>query len=174
MTTMQTLTRTATRAAGRAAAAYQRPDHSLGGYLALIAGYGGLMGSAAAVLARRGKLPDGIRLSDGLLLAVATHKLSRTIAKDAVASPLRAPFTRFEGPAGPGEVNEEVRGEGVQKAAGELVSCPFCLDQWVASAFLFGLVFAPRVTRFTASTFAIRAGADFLHFAYAAAEHAAE
>jgi len=139
-----------------------------------MAGYGGLMSATVALLAKNDKLPDGIRLSDGLLLAVATHKLSRTLAKDAVASPLRAPFTRFKEAAGPGEVNEDVRGEGVQKAAGELISCPFCLDQWVASAFLVGLAVAPRYTRFAASTFAVRAGADFLHFAYAATEHAAE
>ena len=54
------------------------------------------------------------------------------------------------------------------------VSCPFCLDQWVASAFVVGLATMPRFTRFLAATFAVRAGADFLHFAYAAAEHAAE
>jgi hypothetical protein len=171
---MQDVTATAQRASGRIAAGYDRPDRPLAGYAAIMAGYGALLTGAATLLARRGRLPDGLRVQDGLLLAVATHKLSRTLAKDAVASPLRAPFTRFKGAAGPGEVNEDVRGEGAQKAAGELISCPFCLDQWVASAFIVGLAAAPRFTRFTAATFAVRAGADFLHFAYATAEHAAE
>ena len=67
-----------------------------------------------------------------------------------------------------------MRGDGVQKAVGELVSCPFCLDQWVATAFVVGLAAAQRFTRLLAGTFAVRAGADVLHFAYAAAEHAAE
>ena len=171
---MHEVTSTATRVAERISDEYDRPDRPLGGYLAIMAGYGALMTGAAAFLARDKRLPDRLRLSDGVLLSVATHKLSRTLAKDAVASPLRAPFTRFKGAAGPGEVNEDVRGEGVQKAAGELISCPFCLDQWVASAFVVGLAVAPRFTRFLASTFAVRAGADFLHFAYAATEHAAE
>lgn len=171
---MTALTTAAAKAAERAASAYHRPDRPLAGYLGIMAGYAGLMSAVTTLLVKRGKLPEGVRLSDGLLLAVATHKLSRTVAKDAVASPLRAPFMRFKGAAGPGEVNEDVRGEGVQKAAGELISCPFCLDQWIASAFVVGLAVAPGVTRFAASTFAIRAGADFLHFAYAAAEHTAE
>lgn len=171
---MHDVTATANRATDRIAEGYNRPDRPLGGYAAIMAGYGALMTGAAALLARRRHLPDSLRVSDGLLLAVATHKLSRTLAKDAVASPLRAPFTRFKSAAGPGEVNEDVRGEGAQKAAGELISCPFCLDQWVASAFVVGLSLAPRFTRFVAGTFAVRAGADFLQFAYAAAEHAAE
>jgi hypothetical protein len=171
---MHDVTATAARAAERISEGYDRPDRPLGGYLAIMGGYGALMTSAATLLARRNRLPNGVAAGDAVLLALATHKLSRTLTKDAVASPLRAPFTRFKGAAGPGEVNESVRGEGVQKAAGELISCPFCLDQWVASAFVVGLAVAPRVTRLIASTFAVRAGADFLHFAYAAAEHAAE
>ena len=171
---MQDVTATVAKAAHQIGDDYDRADRPLGGYLAMMAGYGALMTSAAALLSRSKRLPDGLRLADGALLAVATHKLSRTLAKDAVASPLRAPFTKFKGAAGPGEVNEEVRGEGAQKAAGELISCPFCLDQWVASAFVVGLAVAPRFTRLMAGTFAVRAGADFLHFAYVAAEHAAE
>lgn len=171
---MHDVTAPAQQALGSVAAGYDRPDRPLGGYTAIMAGYAALMTGAATLLARRGRIPDGLRLGDGVLLAVATHKLSRTLAKDAVASPLRAPFMRFKGAAGPGEVNEDVRGQGAQKAAGELISCPFCLDQWVASAFIVGLAAAPRFTRFLAATFAVRAGADFLHFAYVTAEHAAE
>lgn len=171
---MHDMTATATRAAERISDGYDRPDQPLRGYLAVMAGYGALMSTASVLLGRRKKLSDELRPADVVLLSVATHKLSRTLAKDAVASPLRAPFTRFKGAAGPGELNEDVRGQGAQKAAGELISCPFCLDQWVASAFVVGLLAAPRFTRFVASAFAVRAGADFLHFAYAAAEHAAE
>jgi uncharacterized protein DUF1360 len=162
------------RAAARQVEAnYGRADHPLGGYLAIMATYVGLVGAGTGLLAKRGLLPERVGLGDTALLAVATHKLSRTIAKDSVASPLRAPFTKFEGPSGPGELNESVEGTGATKATGELITCPFCLDQWVATAFLAGLVLAPRVTRFVASTLAVRAGADFLQFGYAAAQHAA-
>jgi hypothetical protein len=52
------------------------------------------------------------------------------------------------------------------------VSCPFCLGQWVATAFSFGLVLAPRTTRFLAGVMAVRAGADALQFGYDALQQA--
>ena len=48
-------------------------------------------------------------------------------------SPLRAPFTRYEGTAGPAEVMEEVRSTGgLRHSIGELITCPFCLDVWIS------------------------------------------
>jgi hypothetical protein len=57
---------------------------------------------------------------------------------------------------------------------GELLTCPFCLDVWVATAFVIGLVFAPRLTRLIAGGLASLAGADFLQLAYAMAQESAE
>jgi len=154
---------------------YGRDDHPLRGYLAVIATYSAVVGGLAALGRARGvRLPKRVDARDVALLAVATHKVSRTISKDSVTSPLRAPFTRFQGSSGPGELKEEVRGTGVQKAVGELITCPFCLDQWVATGFLAGLVAAPRATRWLAATFAVRAGADALQFGYAALQKSAE
>jgi hypothetical protein len=96
------------------------------------------------------------------------------MSKDSVTSPFRAPFTRYEGVGGPAELQEGVRGSGIRKAVGELITCPFCLSQWVATGFIFGLVAAPRATRWAASAFASLALADFLQFAYAWAEQRAE
>jgi len=104
-------------------------DRPLLGYLALGSTYG-LGALTLGVLARRHG-EGRISTRDLTLITVATHRLSRTLAKDAVTSPLRAPFTRYSGPGLPSEVNEEVapRKEGTQvgHAVGELVSCPFCL-----------------------------------------------
>src|SRR5205807_1092615 len=80
-------------------------------------------------------------------------KLSRRLAKDPVTSPIRAPFTRATGVSGPAELAEEVQGGGLRRAVGELLTCPFCLDQWVATAFVCGLTVAPRATRLVAATF---------------------
>ncbi len=118
---------------------------------------------------RRKGLPESVGWSDIALISVATHKLSRLLTKDPVTSPFRAPFTRFEGAAGKGELNEEVRGTGGQHAVGELVTCPFCLGQWVATAFVFGLVLAPRATRLTTTVFTALTASDFLQLAYSAA-----
>ena len=149
-------------------------DRPLAGYAALMGLYGAAVTAGTVALRRRNRpLPD-VRPVDIILVGVATHKLARRMSKDSVTSPLRAPFTRYEGVAGPAELREEVRGEGLRKAVGELVSCPFCLSQWVSTGFVFGLLTAPRATRWAASVFASLALADFLQFAYAWAEQQAE
>ena len=61
-----------------------------------------------------------------------------------------------------------------EAAAGELITCPFCLAQWVATGLAAGLVFAPRATRLVMSTFSAVAGADFLQYAYASLQQATE
>lgn len=152
----------------------QDEDRPLCGYLLTLAGYGGLVAALAGLGKATGRKVPTPSLGDIVIMTIATHRLSRTIAKDPVTSPLRAPFTRYEGVAGPAELKEGVRGSGVRKAVGELISCPFCISQWVATGFTFGLVVAPRATRWTASVFASLALADFLQFGYAWAEQRAE
>ena len=149
-------------------------DRPLAGYAALMAVYGAAVTAGAVTLRRRNRpLPD-VRLFDIALVGVATHKLARRVTKDSVTSVLRAPFTRYEGVSGPAELQEGVRGSGLRKAVGELVTCPFCISQWVATSFTFGLLAAPRATRWTASVFASLALADFLQFAYCWAEQQAK
>ena len=63
---------------------------------------------------------------------------------------------------------------GMRHAVGELITCPFCVSQWIATSLTVGILVAPRPTRVVASVFAAVAGSDFLQFAYAAAEQAAE
>jgi hypothetical protein len=146
-------------------------ERPLGSYLGAMATYGAAVTAVVVAIRRRGvPLPDRIDPGDLALLAVATHKVSRTLAKDSVTSPLRAPFTRYKEPAGAGEINEEVTASGAMHGIGELLSCPFCLAQWVATAFVAGLVLAPRATRLVAGVFATRAGADALQYAYAGLE----
>lgn len=148
-------------------------DRPLGSFLALMGAYGtATAGLAAAVRLSGRELPD-TSWSDIALVATATHKLSRLVAKDPVTSPLRAPFTRFAGQSGEAELAEEVRGTGARKAIGELITCPFCMGQWVATGFVFGLVLAPKPTRLTASVFTSLAGADILQFVYAKTQQAA-
>lgn len=147
-------------------------ERPLGSYLVLMGVYGTLTaGLSAAVWRLDRPLPDP-SWSDVALLAVASHKLSRLIAKDPVTSPLRAPFTRFKGTSGEAELAEEVRGQGPRKAIGELITCPFCLGLWTATGFVFGLVLAPRPTRLLAAMFTSLTGADALQFAYAKLQQA--
>ncbi|MEA2224085.1 MAG: hypothetical protein QOH83_2461 [Solirubrobacteraceae bacterium] len=115
-------------------------------------------------------LPDDISARDVILTGVATHKLSRLIARDKVTSFVRAPFTRFQGATGHAEVDEEPRGSGLRLAVGELLVCPYCLAQWIAGAFTVGHVAAPRLTRLLAAMWTAHALADAAQLAYSAAE----
>lgn len=146
-------------------------DRPVGSYAGLMGLYAvGVAGLSALVHKSGRPLPDHLSTRDLLLVSVASHKLSRLLAKDPVTSPLRVPFTRFDGTSGPAELEEETRGTGPQKAAGELLTCPFCIGQWVATGFVFGLLFSPQATRVAASVFTTLTAADFLQFAYAAVE----
>jgi hypothetical protein len=143
----------------------------------LLAEYAGVLAfyvASVAVLTgmamEEGRLPRRFGLLDLALLGVATHKLSRIVAKDRITSILRAPFVNYIRSAGAGEVEEEPRGRGIQRGIGQLISCPYCMAPWCATALGFGLVFAPRVTRFLAGMLASVATSDFLHRAYLAAK----
>ena|SRR5579875_1094922 len=153
----------------------QGEDRPLGGYTAAMSVYGGMVAALAGAGRLTGRqLPERIGPWDAAMAAVATHKMSRLIAKDSITSPLRAPFTVYEGTSGPGELAEGVRGKGKQKTVGELISCPFCIGMWVATGFTAGYVLMPRWTRLAAVTLASLAGSDFLQFAYAYAEQASQ
>ena len=143
-------------------------DRPLGSLLAILGGYSAVTAALGlAVRASSRELPERIAAADLALLTVATHKISRLAAKDPITSPLRAPFARFAGTSGEAELAEEVRGSGARKAIGELVTCPFCLGQWVATALAFGLVLTPRGTQLVATVFTALTGADVLQLLYA-------
>jgi hypothetical protein len=145
----------------------------LGGDLGAMGVYVGIVSAGAAAVRASGReLPERIPLGDAVLLTVATFRLARRIAKDPVTSPIRAPFTRFEGASGHAEVAEEVREHGgVKHAVGELLTCPFCLAQWVGTAYVFGYVTAPKATRLAALTMTMVAGSDVLQFLYDAIQN---
>lgn len=153
-------------------AAYSPHEHRpLASYAVMTAAFGAAFVGSLLATERSGRpLPKVIATRDILLTGIATHKVSRLIAKDKITSFLRAPFVRYQEPTGHGEVSEEVRGSGFQMSTGELLNCPYCLGQWVAAAFAVGLVAAPRPTRLIASMYAAETVSDFLQLAYLAAE----
>jgi|SRR3954447_361548 hypothetical protein len=144
-----------------------RAPHRIAGYLTLLSLYGGAVATAAAIGRSRGReMPQGYRVPDLVIGALATHKVTRLLAKDGVITPMRAPFTRFEENAGSGEVNESPREGHLTHVPGEVLSCPFCLAPWVAAAYVAGLALNPGLARAWASTFAVVAGSDWLQQGY--------
>jgi hypothetical protein len=143
------------------------PERPLRAYKTLTGAYAGAVASFAAWMWRSGRrLPERPNAPDVLLVTVATHKLSRLIAKDRVTAGLRHPFTEFQGDAGAGEVDERALGSGLRRAVGELLICPYCLGLWVATAFSAGLIVAPRPTRWATCTLSVLFGSDVLQIAY--------
>ncbi len=152
-----------------------RDDRPLGAYGGLVALFSAEWVLFFLGVKRSGRaLPERIELRDLLLLGVATHKVARIVTKEMVTSAVRAPFTRFEAPAGGGEINESTRGTGLRHAIGELLTCPFCFAVWVASYFTYGLVFVPRVTRLLAGVFAMVTLSDVLQDLYDMLKNRAE
>jgi hypothetical protein len=138
----------------------------LTGYAALLALYGAVVGLSTLGLRRRRRQARSMSAMDVGLMALATAHLSRLITKDSVTSVLRAPFARFEAPAGEGEVNEEAVGSGLRHAVGELLTCPFCAAQWVATALVAGRLSAPNLTAAVVTVSAVARLSDFVQLAY--------
>ncbi|HEX6514239.1 MAG TPA: DUF1360 domain-containing protein [Nocardioidaceae bacterium] len=156
-----------------------RVEEEVGGYddagRVPLHGYAGsLVAFAASVagLALAGRrsgasLPERYSVSDIAIGGIATHKFTRLLSKGSVTSPLRAPFTEFEAPAGSAEHHEQARGGGVRHTIGELLTCPFCLGQWVGTGYVVGLALAPRPARTWAAVFAVTGVSDALQQVYA-------
>jgi hypothetical protein len=123
--------------------------------------FGGLValfwGIFGVFLARnRSRLPERLPATDVVRIGLATHKVSRLIAKDEVTEFLRAPFT--EDPEG-----TEPKPRGLKHALGELITCPYCVGLWVASGLAYAHVIVPREARFVSSIFSAQTVSDFLH-----------
>ncbi len=156
-----------TSAANGLFSGYAKTERPLGGYAVLVGLFTVALSSGlASVRAKKDELPD-LSWSDLLLLGVATHKLSRIATKDLVTSPFRAPFVKFKKSAGAGEVEEEARGSGMREAIGDLITCPYCIAPWVASALVCAHNYAPKSTRMICLIFSLTAGSDFLNQLYA-------
>jgi hypothetical protein len=148
------------------ATGYGNPEAPLGAYAGLVTGFLGA-GTALVAAARHRGARDRLAAGDIVLAAVAVHRLSRVVTKDRVTSVLRAPFTEYEGPGAPGEVEEHARrSSGPALALGQLLTCPYCIGEWAALGMTAGFTFAPRATRALATVLTIAAAADLMQEVY--------
>jgi hypothetical protein len=96
---------------------------------------------------------------DLAVLALATFKAARTIARDDVTSFIREPFV--EGTAKEG-AEEPVPTGDVRQAIGELVTCSRCIGTWVAAGLAGTQIIAPQFGRLLTWTLATAGANDFL------------
>lgn len=147
-------------------------SRGLAGYVTLVGAFGGMIAAATVAARSMGReVPERVSPLDVAMAGLATHKLSRLIAKEKVTRFARAPFTEVRAEPRPGgrTLREKPRGGTIRGAVGELLLCPYCLDQWLSAGFTAGLVLAPRPTRLVAATYTAEAIADFLHVGWLAA-----
>ncbi|HWH35572.1 MAG TPA: DUF1360 domain-containing protein [Acidimicrobiales bacterium] len=146
-------------------------ERPLRSYAGILAAY--VLGTGTLAAIGRRRLPGRLAPADLALGSVATYKLARLLTEDPITSPLRAPFTTYEGLAGPSALREEVRGQGWRHAVGELLTCPFCISQWVATSLVAGLALAPRPTRTFMSILALVSASEALQLLHSRVEQAA-
>ncbi|MFF8908586.1 DUF1360 domain-containing protein [Streptomyces olivaceoviridis] len=150
------------------AARYDDQDEvPLGGYAALASVFVAGTGAFALLARRRGvRLPQQVPPWDVALLGAAAYKTSRVLAKDKITSFLRAPFTRRADEGEASEVMDEPRGDGLRRAVGDLVSCPFCVAAWTTGALVCSYAASPRLTRLVCGGFGALTVADWLQYAW--------
>jgi uncharacterized protein DUF1360 len=132
-------------------------ERPLSEYAALTTAFGVVLGGFLVVAGRR--LPDRITFGDMARIGLASYKIGRLVAKDEVTSWVRAPVTRDA-------EAREPKPQGIERALGELVTCPYCVGVWAASGLSYALVLYPRQTRLVTTIFGAQAVADFLNAAF--------
>ncbi|RYZ82810.1 MAG: DUF1360 domain-containing protein [Proteobacteria bacterium] len=153
---------------------YSKKPIPLAAYSELMAIYALSFTALYHLATRDGKELRRPRGLDLALLSLASYKFARVITMSFIASPLRAPFThRGPGLKG-GEVQDEPRGEGLQRAIGSLLTCPFCFSVWSSTAFTFGYTFSPQATRQVAYILSLAAVGDILHLGFRNARELSE
>ncbi|MEV6115329.1 DUF1360 domain-containing protein [Streptomyces sp. NPDC052109] len=142
-------------------------DVPLAGYAVLASVFGAGVGTFAVLARRRGvQLPQAVPPWDVVLMGAASYKASRLLARDKITSFLRAPFTRRADEGEASEVIDEPRGDGIRRAVGDLLSCPFCTSAWAAGTLVCAYAAAPRLTRLVSGGLGALTVADWLQYAW--------
>jgi hypothetical protein len=129
---------------------------------------GAFVGGLAAAGALARSLERDPRDQDALdlaILALATFKAARTIARDDVTSFIREPFV--EGEAHDGDESPVETGD-LRQAVGELVTCSRCIGTWVAAGLGTTQILAPRFGRILTWSLAAGGANDWLQAGFSA------
>ena len=140
---------------GPAAILPARPSDEAVGYAKLNAVYGVLL-ATTLVASRKRALSEPIRGGELLPLGAATFALSKVIAKEKVGTWVREPFVEEHGDGRP------PRGEGIQRAVGELLTCTRCVGAWSALGLVSLRLASPAAGRTVTSVLVASAANDFM------------
>jgi hypothetical protein len=130
-------------------------------YAALNAVYAALL--AGLVFATRGRASEEpVRPIELLPLGAATFAVSKAVAREKIGTWVREPFVDDAKHGG------EPRGNRIQRALGELVTCTRCVGTWSALGVVGLRVASPSAGRLVTSVLATSAVNDWLQCGFAA------
>jgi hypothetical protein len=145
-------------------------DNSVGpppyaAYAAITGVFVGGLGAAGYAAHALDRNPACQTALDFAVLAAASFKAARTLARDEVTSFLREPFVKGEAHEG-GE--DPVESGDFRQAIGELVTCSRCGGTWAAAALASTQILAPRFGRLLTWSLAAAGVNDWLQAGFAA------
>ena len=141
----------------------ERPPYE--SYAAIMATFAAGLAAAGAAARLLGRDAQCHSALDFAVLAAASFKASRTVARDEVTSFVREPFV--EGHAHEGG-EEPLETGGMRQAVGELVTCSRCVGTWVAAGLATTQILAPRFGRLLTWSLGAAGANDFLQAGFAA------
>jgi hypothetical protein len=134
-------------------------------YATIVGAFVGGLGLAGAAARHLDRNPACQTPLDFLILAAASFKAARTLARDEVTSFLRDPFV--EGAAHEGDENPVASGD-YRQAIGELVTCSRCVGTWAAAGLAATQILMPRTGRLLTWSLAAAGANDWLQAGFAA------
>lgn len=142
--------------------AHGQPDRAHAAIMGTFVGGLGVAGLLARTFDRDPREHDALDLA---VLALATFKAARTIARDEVTSFIREPFVEDEtsdGAEAPVETGD------LRQAVGELVTCSRCIGTWIAAGLGTTQILAPRFGRILTWSLAAAGANDWLQAGFSA------
>ena len=140
-----------------------RPPY--GSYAAIVGTFVSGLAAAGAVGRRLQRDPQCQTALDFGVLALASFKAARTVARDEVTSFIREPFVEGEAHEG-GE--EPLPTGDLRQAIGELITCSRCVGTWAAAALATTQILAPRFGRLLTWSLGAAGANDYLQATFAA------
>src|SRR5436190_13276218 len=138
------------------------PSAPYGAYALILGAFAAELAATGVVSRKLDREPQWRSALDLALLAGASFKTARTLARERVGSVVRDPLT-----GGETSDDEPVPDGGMRQAVGELVTCTRCVGTWGAAGLLTSQVIAPRFGRLLTWSLAAAAANDFLQAAFA-------
>ena len=139
-------------------------------YAAIMSTFVGGIGLAGLAARKLERDPACQTPLDFVVLAAASFKAARTLARDQVASFVREPFV--EGEAHDGAEPPVETGD-YRQAIGELVTCSRCGGTWAAAGLATTQILAPRFGRILTWSLAAAGVNDWLQAGFGALTHKA-